>query len=496
MCASFQHREQRCFYIEGKKNHMREKLTVYQPGCSYPDPHLWLEPAHLLSIRFAVFEGLFCYDEKLNVIPLLAENWEASDNAQSWTFTLREGILFHDGSVMTARDVAASIRNATREDISGALGTGSLLYMYLGQAVVSAPDERHVRIELPEPMADICDLLVYIMIIPEKYIGKDPQTIPGTGPFRFGSIEGNRYTFTRFAAYRQPADVEKLVFVENKNPDQRLAALLNGEADIITPVPRSMTPMIEENDNLCLIQSDSPVAVPLMLNCFEAPFTDVRVRQAVNYATDVDEIIRKVCDGKALPLTGPLTRNHFGADPEAKPYPYDPAKAKQLLTEAGYGDGLKLTMFRPTILPDESPAIAKLLKEQWQRVGIRLEEAVQPNREQYAQDVKSKKIRDFCIFDSAPASTYRVLHEKLDSSRHGPWWQGYSSDRFNTVLAQAVRTVDTEARRELYRQAIQIASDEAAWCYLYMNYNFSAVTKAVKEEFPALFERADGVLYL
>lgn len=475
---------------------MREKLTIYQAGCSYPDPHLWLEPANLLSIRFAVFEGLFRYDEKLNVVPLLAESWEASEDAMTWTFTLREGILFHDGTVMTARDAAASIRNATREDISGALGTGSLLYMYLGKAVVTALDDRRVRIELPEPIADICDLLIYIMIIPEKYIGKDPQTIPGTGPFRFGSIEGNRYTFTRFAEYRNPVNVEKLVFVENKNANQRLEALLNGEADVITRVPRSQIQKIEENNNVCLIQSDSPVAVPLMLNGFDAPFNDVRVRQAVNYATDKDEIIRKVCDGKALPLTGPLTRNHFGADPEAKPFPYDPEKAKQLLKEAGYGDGLNLTMFRPTVLPDESPAIAKLLKEQWKKVGINLDEAVQPNREQYAQDVKSKNIRDFCIFDSAPASTYRVLHEKLDSSWHGPWWQGYSSGRFNAVLAKAVRTVDTEARRELYRQAIQIASEEAAWCYLYMNYNFSAVSKAVKAEFPAILDRVDGVLYL
>ena len=473
---------------------MRKKLTIYQPGCSYPDPHLWLEPANLLSIRFSVFEGLVRYDEKLNIVPLLAESWEASEDAKTWVFTLRNDVVFHDGSPLTAADAAASIRNATREDIPGALGTNSLLYAYLGNAAVSAPDDRHVRIELPEPMADIADLLVYIMIIPEKYIGKDPQTIPGTGPYRFGSIEGNRYTFTRFGSYwNTPSEVETLVFTEEKDADKRLEALLRGDADVITRVERTQIPAVSAASGITLKQSDSPVAVPLMLNCFSGPFTDVRVRRAVNYGTDTDEIIRKVYNGCAAPITGPLTRNHFGVDPDAKPYPYDPEKAKTLLAEAGYVNGLDLTMFRPTVLPNESPEIAALLKEQWSRIGIRLSEDVRENREQYALDVRDKKIRDFCIFDSAPVSTYRVLHEKLDSSYHGPWWQGYSSREFNEIMAKAVRTVDTESRRMLYRQAIRIASEEAAWCYLCSPFTFAAVTNQVSEEFPALFSRADGV---
>ena len=99
---------------------MSSRLTIFQPRGDYPDPHLWIEPAALLNIRFAVFEGLAGYDADLNIIPVLAESWEVSVDAKSWIFTLREGILFHDGSPLTAADAAASIRNASRNEVRGA----------------------------------------------------------------------------------------------------------------------------------------------------------------------------------------------------------------------------------------------------------------------------------------------------------------------------------------------------------------------------------------
>ena len=180
---------------------MTERLTIYQPGGSYPDPHLWIEPRSLLSIRFSVFEGLVRYDAKLNIVPALAESWTVSEDAKDWLLTLRSNVIYHDGSAVTAADAAASIRNASRKDVAGAYGTDALLYAYLGQADIRAEDETHLRVTLPVPMADLPDLLVYIMIIPERCIGADPAAIPGTGPFRYGCIEGNRYSFLRNENY-------------------------------------------------------------------------------------------------------------------------------------------------------------------------------------------------------------------------------------------------------------------------------------------------------
>lgn len=474
---------------------MLDKLTIYQRGGSYPDPHFWVEPRSHLSIRFAVFEGLVGYDADLNIVPVLAENWTVSKDAKEWIFTLRRDVKYHDGTVVTASDAAASIRNASRKDVPGAYGTDALLYAYLGNAEVKVLDELRVKITLPEPMADLPDLLVYIMIIPERCIGAAPETIPGTGPFRFGKIEGNRYTFYPNSLYRLGVpDLKELVFVDEKDPASRVEALKNGEADIITYMDGSYMSSVEEDDSLCAIEYDTPVSIPLFLNCISGPFSDVRVRQAVNYATDVQEIIEKACGGAGIPLTGPLSRFHFGADPHSKPYPYDPEKAKELLAEAGFADGLELTMYRPTSSPNESEKVAECIRSQWARVGIKVNVVVQEDREQYALDVRDKKIRDFCIFDSSPVSTYRVLHEKLDSGYRGPWWQGYDSSEFNELMAKAASTVDNSERKLLYRQALRTAADEAAWVFLYSPVEFYGAKWDVAEQFPRLFSRADGVI--
>lgn len=471
------------------------KLTIFQRGGAFPHPHLWIEPRSLLNIRFAVFEGLVRYDADLNIVPLLAETWTVSDDAREWLFTLRKETRFHDGTPVTAADAAASILNASRKDVPGALGTDALLYAYLGKAEIEAPDERTVRISLPEPIADLPDLLAYIMIIPERCIGAAPETIPGTGPFRFGEIEGNRYTFFRNDLYWAGCpDLEELVFVDEKDPARRVEALKNGEADIITGVDGSFTAGIEQDDDLCVAEYDTMVSVPLFLNCFSGPFADVHVRQAVNYATDVQDIIEKACGGAAIPLTGPLSRSHFGSNIHTVPYPYDTKKAWDLLAEAGYPEGLELTMYRPTVSPNESAKVARCIREQWARVGIKVHEVVQEDRERYALDVRDKKIHDLCIFDSSPVSTYRVLHEKLDSGYRGPWWQGYDSPEFNDLMAKAAVETDTDKRRQIYRQAIRTAADEACWVFLYSPVEFYGARWDVVEQFPRIFSRADGIL--
>ena len=474
---------------------MTERLTIYQPGGAYPDPHLWIEPRSLLGIRFAVFEGLVRYDAELNILPALAADWTVSDDAADWLFTLRDGVLFHDGTPVTASDAAASIRNASGKDASGALGTSALLYDYLGQAEVRAEDEKHLRITLPEPMADLPDLLVYIMIIPERCIGMAPTEIPGTGPFRFGSIDGKRYTFTRNEAYwAGAAPYDELVFVDEPSAEKRVEALRSGEADVAAHLSLADSMEIDDDVDLCVIEYDTMVAVPLMLNCFSGPFTDVRVRQAVNYGTDVDDIIQNAAGGAGLKLSGPLTLHHFGFDRYAEPYPYDPDKARELLSEAGYPDGLEVTLYRPEVTPDEAPAIAACLKEQWAQIGITLNEAVETNREQYALNVRGKQIHDLCIFDSAPVSTYRVLHEKLDSTNHGPWWQGYDSPAFNALMAEAARSVNIGERRQTYRKAIRTAAEEAPWVFLYSPVEFYGAKWDALERCPGLCQRADGVI--
>ncbi len=474
-----------------------ESLTICQPGGIFPDPHLWIEPRSQLSIRFAVFEGLVRYAADLSIVPALAESWTVSDDAKEWIFEIRRNVQYHDGTFVSARDAAASIINASREDVPGAYGTDALLYAYLGDAEIVALDNFRLKISFSNAMADFLDLLAYIMIIPEAFIGKDPVTIPGTGPFKTEKISDKNYEFSRFKAYwGKELPVDKLIFIDEQDPQKRMQLFKDGKADVVTSLKTAEASVFLEDSEALYVPHEMPLSVPAFLNCFEGPFADQRVRQAVNYGTDVDEIIAKACDGDANRLNGPLSKFHFGVDPNYPPYPYDPKKARALLKEAGYENGLNLKLFRPVVSPDESAIIADCLRKQWKKLGIMLEEKIQPDREQYALDVRGKKIFDLCIFDSSPVSTYRVLLEKLDSDKAGPWWQGYKNIEFNKLLEKAWKSIDNEKRADIYRQALQIISEDAPWLFLFSPNEVFIVRKSVAALMPALCRRVDGVVVL
>ena len=204
-----------------------------------------------------------------------------------------------------------------------------------------------------------------------------------------------------------------------------------------------------------------------MCNLRSGVCADRRVRQALNYALDVPQIIDTAMHGAAQPLNGPLTCLHFGYDPETPPYPYDPDKARALLAEAGYADGLRLVLDVPTILPDEAPALARCMAEQYALVGIATEIREFADRPGYADMVRAKQMDDACCFDSSPLSTYRVLREKLHSGVRGPWWQGYINPEVDALIDQAQATADNARRQDLYRCAYRMIHDDAPWIFLY-----------------------------
>lgn len=474
---------------------MSRNVRVWQKRGGFLHPLQWLEPADLLSIRMACFEGLVHYDPKLRIVPALAESWKVSDDAVDWSFTLRDGVHFHDGTLLTAADAAESIRKASLASADGALGTSGLLYGYLGAAEIRADDPLHLSVHLPFPMADLPDLLACIMIVPAPSVEKAAGEVPGTGPFRFLGIDGKNIRFGRFDNYwGGPAEIDELCFTEEPDPSLRVEALLSGKADLISGIEGKYTPQIETNDDLCVIEHDSMTAVSLMLNCASGPFSDVRVRQAVNYGTDAAEIVQNACGGTAIPLRGPLTPRHFAAAPDPDLYAYDTGKAWNLLAESGFAEGLELTLYRPSRLPDNAGAIAKCLRQQWARIGIKLHEVVQPDREQYALDVKARRIHDLCLFDSSPVSTWRVLREKFRTGVNGSWNQGYKSETFELLMEQAERTPETGKRQALFHQAIGTVKEDAPWVFLYSPVDFCAAGWDLLELYPFLGQRADGLI--
>jgi peptide/nickel transport system substrate-binding protein len=472
-----------------------KRVIIAQPSAYLTDPHQWVDSKAVLSIRFSMFEALVKYDKKNSFVPGLAEHWDVKADARTWIFNLRKHVKFHDGSDFTAQDAAESIRRAVSTEMPGELGTAALLAGYLGKAEIEVLDELTLRMITPEPMADLLDLLVYIMILPCHTINQPTPTLPGTGPYRLREERFGEIHLSRFEDYwAGPAPVKELVYKAIQGEEERVRAFLQHKVDLITQISPERLDEIKSDPQAYVWQHATSVCVIMMFNALQGACMDVRVRQALNYAVDMDEIVDKVMKGHAVRLNGPLTYQHAGCDPDLAPYAYDPEHARELLSAAGYANGLTLTLDRPTILPDESPELAAMLRTYLAAVGVTLVERIHADRTQYSLLVRSKQIGDLCIFDSSPISTYRVLREKLHSRYTGPWWQGYDNPLVNSIMEQAWATVDTQARNLLYREAYHLIQQDAPWLFFYNPTELLVVNQSTVETLPGWSIGFDGLV--
>jgi peptide/nickel transport system substrate-binding protein len=442
-----------------------------------------------------LYESLIKYDREGKIVPGLAERWQQEEDGCTWRFYLRPGVRFHDGSFLTAEDAAASLRRACSPEMPGEYGTAALLASYLQTARISAPAPDVVQIVTAQPMADLTDLLVYAVVLPAHSLHTVNTVAPGTGPYRLAAREIETVRLERFEGYwGGPAPVENLVFVGIREEESRVRAFLNHEVDLITYMPTRHSPAFASCPDAALMERSNPLCVILMCNSFSGPCADRRVRQALNYATDVPALVQHLYSGKAFPLNGPLSRHHSGTDPDLPPYQHDPAQARRLLAEAGYPDGLTITLDRPTKSPDESAELAHLLAGQWRAAGITLVERVHENREQYALRVRNKDIADLCVFDSSPMSTFRILLEKLNSNFAGPWWEGYQNAEVNALMERAWRERDETRRVALYREAYRLVRDDAPWVFLYSPVDMWVAQKNILERLPGWGAGVDGLV--
>lgn len=471
----------------------RPTVTVVQSSVALGDPHIVSDSTTRRNILFSIFESLVAVDGEGAFQPSLAERWVTSGDARTWTFTLRRNVAFHDGASLRAHDVVASIRRALDPAIGGAFGTQGVLATYLGSAEVRALDDATVRIVTPEPMADLLDLVSAIVIGPENALGKLPGTYVGTGPYRVTEQTDEGMVVDAHEKYWGPAPAYGQVrFVPEPDAAKRVDALLSGSADLAADIGIDGKARLASGSDVTVRELESGLCIIFMLNAQQGPCRDRRVRQALNYALDVDAIIAGVMKGAATRLNGYLTAHHFGYNPETPVYPHDPVMAKRLLAEAGYPNGLTLTFDIPTAMPDEARALAAMMVEQYREAGVTLKIVEHADRAAYSEMVRDKKIQDGCCFDSSPRSTFRVLREKLHSGLRGPWWEGYTNPQVDALIAKAQATVLNDERQRLYREIYTIVRDDAPWVFLYRPTNYWGVRGTLAGWAP----RSDGLILL
>jgi peptide/nickel transport system substrate-binding protein len=256
-------------------------------------------------------------------------------------------------------------------------------------------------------------------------------------------------------------------WLREADPRRRVDMLFGGSATVISDVSVHDLDRIAVSERHRVVTAPSTTAVAFICNAATGVCVDRRVRQALNFGLDVDAVIAATGRFGATPLNGPLTRLHLGDDPALMPYRYDPAFARALLAEAGYRNGLHITLDVPERLPDEAPILGQVLAEQFAAIGVETVVRSFSDRPGYAEMVRAKQIDDACCFDSTPISTYRVLREKLHGRVRGPWWQGYHNPEVDRLLDLAAATPGLSARQGLYRRAYQVVHDDAPWLFLY-----------------------------
>jgi peptide/nickel transport system substrate-binding protein len=472
-----------------------DTTTILQSTVALPDPHILSDAREGLNLLAAVYDTLVSYGGVEQFVPALAEGWELAPDARTWTFRLRSGVRFHNGDALSAADVVASIERARSPELGGSYGTDGVFRSYVAGARVAATDERTVRIVTGEPSADLLDLLVSLPVAPRGAIDGLPDRAVGSGPYRVLETSADEVALEAFAhSWRGVPQVRRLRWAREPDHERRVARLLSGEADIATKVTPAGVRALRGAATGRAVTLPAPTCIIFMCNLYSGVCTDRRVRQALNHALDVPRIVDDLFDGAAEQLRGPFTALHRAYDPDSRPYTHDPERARQLLAEAGYPDGIAITVDIPTAMPDEARDLARYLAEQGAQAGIRVTVREHADRVAYAYMVRDKRIGDLCLFDSSPPSTFRVLREKFHSGVRGPWWQGYANAAVDRLTDEARGVTDARARTRLYRRAFNLIRDDAPWLFLYAPHAAWGVGTRFAAAFPDWRPGDDGIL--
>src|SRR5881396_2301034 len=434
-------------------------------------------------------------DEKTEVVPGLAESWTISKDGLQYTFKLRKGVTFHDGTPLNADAVKFSLERQTVPDHpANKLGKYPFANYFFGNVKAVEPlDELTVRFILKEPRASFLDIMAAAaasIVSPTavKKFGLDYGTNPvGTGPFRFASWErGQRVVLEKNPSYwKFPVKVDRVIYRPIVEDQARLTELLTGGLDLIVGVPADNVAPLEKNPKLTLLKQVGAHVWYLGMNNQKKPFDDKRVRQALNYAVNKDAIVNDVLNGTGAASKGPVLPGTWGADGALKPYPYDPDRARKLLAEAGYPNGFTTTLWVPESGSGmQAPvAMSTVIQSNLKAVGVNVTMQTM-EWGAYLAKLRSKEQELFALsWMAGMEDPDMVMYPLLHSSQWtpvGPNRALYKNARFDTLLQQARLTTDQAKRAALYREAQRVLVDDAPWVFVDHEIQIAALSKRVQ----------------
>lgn len=417
-----------------------------------------LDPAS--PVRFfptieLLYNRLVRMNEAGELQPELAESWQANAAATEWTFTLRQGVRFHNGAAFTAKDVLYTLKNVMNPALES---PGAAVLSIVKADEVQAPDDFTVVFPLSQPHADFPLLLLhYSMYIIPDGIGEAINTTGvGTGPFVLKQFapEGVTTVVAHAEYWDGTPGVAQVDIVGIADAEGRISALLADQVDYLEDASPESIALIQQKPDYALINLPSGNWPVFVMNTTTVPFDDVRVRMAMKLVVDRDAMVQSVLGGY-----GKVAGDHpvWPGDQYYKevPRPRDIAKAKSLLAEAGFADGLEVTLYTSDIDVNMIP-MTVLYKEMAAEAGI-IVNIQQESADGYWNDIWMQK--PFCCSSWGERTADQVLNEVY---RSGASWNEtfWSNAEFDGLLDQARQQLDYAQRKALYQQAQQLLADD------------------------------------
>jgi peptide/nickel transport system substrate-binding protein len=458
--------------------------SAYEIRVGYTQDALTLDPANHRNrmtegIIRNMYDGLTIRDDQMKVWPDLAESFTQVDKT-TYVFKLHQGVKFHDGSVLTAEDVKYTFDRLTKEGAMG--GQTSPRKSLLGPLVeTTIVDKYTIRFKLANSWPVLPGMLPFQEVVSKAFVEKVgtegmATKVNGTGPYKLVEWrQGDSVIMERFEDYFGGArgippvglaKPDRIVFKVIPESASRVAALLAGEVDLINDLPVHAMKRVENNPNTKVLKTMGTRSFFVLLNNSKKPFNDVRVRHAINHAINKKLIIDRVLNGLATPIKGILSPQSFGHNPNLPEYEHNPAKAKALLAEAGYPDGVEVVLDTDHPFKDLAEAMASTLSKGGFKVKVQSWEK-QAVRGMWKPKKPSERDMYFSSWGSGALDPSGIFFPVLRSNARGNRTY-YSNAKVDQLLDAANSEANSAKRSKMYQDAQAIVTREAPLLFLWV----------------------------
>lgn len=464
------------------------------------DPVQTLDPANpggtLTSqeIFRHIYDALMIFDENLQPQPNLAESYSVSSDGLEWTFKLRKGVKFQDGTPFNSAAVKFHFQRIL--DIKEA---SSIKSLFTGIEDMRTPDDSTIVFRTKTPFGPFLNYMAHggaHIVSPaavQKWGADFPLHPVGTGPYKLEKFDvGQQVVLVRNDDYwKGKPSLDKLIFRTIPEDGARVAALETGEVDAMIPIPANDVPRLKQQKGLQIVSKPIITMVYIGFNLTKAPFDDLKVRQALSMAIDRKGIVDGILGGFATVADSPMGKGTFGYAPSPT-YDYDPAKAKATLAEAGWkpnaagimekdGKPLKFTLWTPQDLYLKDVAIAQAAQDQMKAVGadVDIKKVEAANWFTTLKVPDQQAPYDMFMWSLTPSTGdgFQQLNELSksdpDTSKPPMAWNlsHYKNSKVDDLIQQAGSTTDQEKRKAVLKEAQTIIMQEAPLVFLYsLNY--------------------------